>query len=163
MDYSFEMEGRRLSFNPDKSVLTCLSPERRKLWVKKIDAIGHILSIIEDGQKYYAACEVDDVSGELIALDRDSGSTVWYIPGRPYLQQLFNGDIYAIFTDPDNIFYFLRITTDEGKTKWHHTVADDLREYSIKKERVILHYHSGKSEELDARTGVLLRGSEPGK
>lgn len=158
MNYSFEMKERELSFNPEKGMLTCKSPEGRKLWVKKIENIIHVLSVIEDHGSYYVACELDDIDGELIALHRETGSTRWYIPGRPYLQQIFDGDIYAIFVDGENRFYLLRITTEEGSSRWHHPVDNDLHEYSIKKDRIILQYLSGKTEELDARTGVLLPG-----
>ncbi len=128
------------------------------MWVKKIDNIVHILSIIEDNSNYYVACELDDIDGELIALNRETGSTKWYIPGRPYLQQIFDRDIYAIFVDSEKCFYLLRITTDRGTSKWLHPVDSDLHEYSIRKDRITLSFLSGKTEELDARTGIALSG-----
>jgi len=157
MDYSFNMKEAMLSFNPEKGMLTSKTPDAgNKQWVKKIKGIVHILSILEDNNNYYAACEIDDINGELIALDRQTGSTRWYIPGRPYLQQLFDKDLFTIFVDSEQKYFLLRVTTDDGSSRWHHSVASDLLEYTINKDRVTLHYASGQVEELNSRTGVTM-------
>ncbi len=157
MDYSFNMKEALLSFNPEKGMLTSKTPEgEKKQWVKKIEGIVHILSVIEDKDNYYAACEIDDITGELIALDRQTGTTRWYIPGRPYLQQLFDKDLFTIFVDSEQKYFLLRVTTDDGSSRWHHPVSSDLLEYTINKDLVTLHYASGQVEKLNSRTGVAI-------
>ena len=149
------MKGCTLGYDRERSILLCssITNKNRKLWVKKLNDINYISSIIEDEQRYYLACESGELNGQFLALHKRTGSTSWFIPGRSYLQILFEGLIYLIFIDGEGRYYFLKVNRNSGKLKWHHQVDRDLCEYSITRERILLTYSSGKRESLSIKSG----------
>ena len=153
--YNFEMEDSILKYDPDKSTLLCVtkSADARKVWIKKLLDISDISNIIEDGKRYYIVCESGDINGQFLALSKSSGSTVWFIPGKSFLQVLFKEFLYLIFIDENSHYYLLRVNCNNGKAVWHHRLDTDLFEYAFTKKDVRLSYSSGKKEVLSLRTG----------
>jgi len=152
------MEKDHLHFDSGKSILLCKSiKDNRTRWAKKMEDIFFILDIIEDSNLYYAACEIDSVSGKFLAVNRDDGSTAWYIPGRPYLQQLFDKFLFIIFIDERDDFFLLKVDPEDGSKVWFHQTDNDLSEYSFRKDRILLTYKSGREEKLDPVSGKLAR------
>src|SRR4030042_4565080 len=154
---AFEMERAILSYDGSKSILLCTeSKNSKKLWIKKIDDINHIENIIEDSDRFYLACESSDTKGFYLALDKKTGSTEWFIPGKAYFQIIYDGFLYAIFMDEKNYFYFLKIDCADGKKIWHHRTDKDLCEYSFRHDRILLKYESGKTEKISPLTGAII-------
>jgi outer membrane protein assembly factor BamB len=151
------MKEDTLQYDRLKSILSCLFiGNGKKKWVKKIRDITSIHSIIEDEERYYLSCETDDITGKYLALDKSDGTTAWLIPGRAFINVLYEENLYLIFADEDNLFYLLKIDKTEGNKIWHHKVDTDLAEYSFTARRIQLDYHSGKKEILSPATGRLL-------
>ena len=149
------MEDSILKYDPDKSTLLCKmkSADARKVWIKKLLEISDISNIIEDGKRYYLACESGERNGQFLALSKNSGTTVWFIPGKSFLQILFEGFLYLIFIDEYSHYYLLKVKCSNGKAVWHHRLDRDLFEYAFSKKDVKLCYSSGKKELLSLRTG----------
>ncbi|OHD63149.1 MAG: hypothetical protein A2176_11420 [Spirochaetes bacterium RBG_13_51_14] len=154
---TFEMERAILSYDGSKSILLCTeSKNSKKLWIKKIDDINHIENIIEDSDRFYLACESSDTKGFYLALDKPTGSTEWFIPGKAYFQIIYNGFLYAIFADEKMVFYLLKVDRSDGKKIWYHRINEDLCEYSFRADRIQLIYESGKSEKISTITGIAM-------
>ncbi len=153
----FEMKNTILRYYPDKSILVCHSKSKnnKKVWAKKLNNISYLSKIIEDNKKYYIACESGEVNGQFLALLKDSGSTDWFIPGKSFLQLLYDGYLYLIFVDDNDNYYLIKVRRENGSTSWHHNVDQDLFEYSFSKKKISLHYSSGKKESLSVRTGKI--------
>jgi len=152
----FEMKDDLLSFEQGKSILVCKNSGDKKVrWAKKINDISLVYTILEDSENYYAACESTDTSGEFLALSKKDGSTVWYIPGRAFLQQLFDGYLYLIFIDEKGSYYLIKVDKKKGEKIWYHQVDEDLKEYSFNKERIVFKYRSGKIEKIYPSTGQV--------
>ncbi len=161
-DYSqlFEMGKRTLCFDSSKSSLLCRETESGKnLWIKKIDDITGIDNLIEDSTLYYVACERDDIHGYYLALEKSTGSTAWFIPGKAYFQVIFDSHLYLIFTDMEKDYYLIKVDRSNGKKVWHHRVNDDLCEYSFRSDRILLKYASGKTESIVPATGSVRRNN----
>lgn len=152
---SFELNGGILSFDFMKGILVCREAdgERRKRWVKKLEGVNRVENVIEDDEKYYVACENGDANGHFLALDKPTGATEWFIPGKSFLQLFYDGGLYLIFVDGSMRHHLLRVDTADGATVWHHGVDEDLAEYSFRARRIVLRYASGRVEVLDAERG----------
>lgn len=155
---SFEMDNAVLRFDPAASILLCQSRVNpgKKLWVKKLSQLSSISDIIEDEKKYYLACDSGEINGQFLAVQKKTGVTDWFIPGKSFMHVLFSGYLFLIFTDEYNKFYLLKVYLNTGKSAWFHTVDPDLNEYSFLNDRIILKYLSGKTETLAIRTGKLI-------
>jgi outer membrane protein assembly factor BamB len=152
---TFRMKDGILCYSSDKSMLLCKEPNSSKnLWIKKIPDVTHIDNVIDDSSNYYIACETDDVRGYFLALNKKTGSTEWFIPGKAYFQIVYGDFLYAIFLDEKGLFYFLKIDRADGKKIWHRRIDDDLFEYSFLPERILLKYESGKTEKISPLTGA---------
>jgi outer membrane protein assembly factor BamB len=154
---TFKMENGILCYDSGKSILLCKEQNNSKnLWIKKITDIKHIDDVIEDSSNYYIACEADDVRGYFLALDKATGSTDWFIPGKPFFQIIYDGFLYIIFTDEKNFFYLLKIDRSDGKKIWYHRISKDLCEYSFRADRIMLKYESGKTEKISPLNGAII-------
>ena len=152
----FELKDSKLIYDQERSILLCrLKKDGKKIWAKKIYDINYISNVIEDSGKFYIACESSENSGELLAVYKDDGKTGWFIPGKSFLQVIFEGYIYLIFIDEKNIYYLLKVDIDAGTTKWHHMIKNDLTDYTINEKSIELRYVSGKYETLSTSTGKL--------
>ncbi len=153
----FEMRETVLVYEPAKSILVCKqnSGDKKKLWVKKLLEGGTVLSAAEDDERYYVALQSGEASGQYMALDRVSGATCWFIPGRAFLQILFDGFLYLIFIDEREHYYLLKVNRGSGGSIWHYSVEGDLCEYSFTKKRVYLLYASGRREAVSLDSGRL--------
>ena len=156
---SYTLDSGVLSFDPARGILVCreAGEERRKRWVKKLDGVVWVGNIIEDGERYYVACESGEANGQFLAIDRRTGATEWFIPGRSFLQLVYEEGLYIIFVDGSMRHYLLRIDTADGSTLWHHKVDEDLAEYSFRERAITLRYASGKMEVLDPHSGLCAR------
>ena len=153
----FEMENSILCFEPDKSILLCKAPDgRRKLWIKKVHDVELIETIIEDKTQYYLSCKAGEIEGFFIAINKETGATAWFIPGKAYFQVLYSGFLYAIFADGQKKFYLIKIERADGTKIWHHQINEDLCEYSFRPDRILLIYESGRTEKLSPLTGVVM-------
>jgi outer membrane protein assembly factor BamB len=150
----FEMKSGVLCFDGDKSVLLYKkSGSGTGKWIKKINEINRIEPIIEDGDRYYLACQAGEIEGYLLAINKQNGETEWFIPGRSYFQLLYGGHLYAIFADEERNFYLIKVDQTNGKKIWHHRVDQDLCEYGFRPDRILLTYESGKIEKISPTTG----------
>lgn len=155
----FEMEHAVLRFDPGSSVLLCRSnlPDKKKLWIKKLNGLMEISDIIEDNKRYYLACDSGDINGQYIAIQKSTGKTDWFIPGKSFLHLLYRDFLYLIFSDESGQYYLLKVRLTDGKSVWFHPVDRDLTEYVFTGKTVNLKYISGKSESLSIRTGKYAR------
>ena len=155
--YTFEMTDTLLTFQRERRILTCKETDGKTLWAKKLGEIVNILEVLEDEDRYYVSCEIDDLTGQLLSLHRHTGSTAWFIPGRPYLQQLYDNYLYAIFMDPSESFYFLKVDLEDGSPVWHHPVTEDLCHYTFRRGEILLTYGSGREEVLLPSSGKVVQ------
>ncbi|MCP4131633.1 MAG: hypothetical protein GY754_11700 [bacterium] len=150
----FEMRRDALYFDTSKSIILCKSlKDNKNRWVKKTHDVYSITSILEDSAKFYIAGETDEESGQFLALDKKDGSTLWYIPGRAFFQQLFDEYLYIIFADEKKAFYLIKAAKPDGSKIWHHEVREDLVKYSFRKDRILLTYSSNDEEIISPVTG----------
>ncbi len=151
----FTMNGNELVFDRSKSILTCksIADESRKLWAKKLEEVLFLEKVIEDTDKYYVACGIGEHSGRFIALDRKTGVTEWFIPGKSFLQLLYEDYLYLIFVDDREAYYLLKVDRSDGASVWHYRVETDLCEYCFKKNSLTLWFQSGRTETMDIRSG----------
>lgn len=151
----FEMEGVVLLFEEDKSILLCKhrGEVETKLWAKKLPDVSYISAVREDDRRFYVACDYNATDGIFLALEKESGKTAWYIPGRSLLHVLYKGFIYLVFVDADGRYYLIKADPGQGGKVWHHHVDGDLCEYSFYRDRITLLYHSGKKDVLSADDG----------
>jgi outer membrane protein assembly factor BamB len=155
---TFEVGDRILCFDSGKSILLCReAKESKNLWIKKITDVSQIDNLIEDSSQYYLSCESADNRGYYLALDKATGSTDWFIPGKAYFQIIYDGYLYLIFADEKKEFYLLKVERSDGKKTWYHRVDEDLCEYSFRPERILLKYDSGKTEKISPATGAIIR------
>ncbi len=157
---SIALKDSELVLDPDKSILICRSgtDEKKKRWAKKLSGVWVLGAVLEDDEKFYVACESGEASGQFLALHKDSGVTGWYIPGKCFLQVLFEGYLFLIFIDDRMQHYLLKVDTENGTALWHHRVDDDLMEYSFTRKRIRLGYASGKIEHLSVADGREEKG-----
>ncbi len=154
---NFELGARTLHYDCGKYILLCKdSNSGKNLWIKKISDISQIDTVIEDSSRYYIACETDDIKGYYLAIDKGTGSTEWFIPGKAYFQVVYKGSLYLIFTDEKNEFFFLKVDCSDGKKIWHYRISNDLCEYSFSGDRIILKFESGKQEKISTLTGTVI-------
>lgn len=152
---SFTLKRNKLSYDEEKSMLVCNDRDKdgKKLWVKKIHEVGIISNIIEDDKNFYLACESGESSGSFLAIEKSSGNTVWFIPGKSFLQVFYMGFLYIIFVDDNEQYYLLKVERKKGRTKWHYRILNDLSEYHFSRKEIKLTYSSGKTECLSPATG----------
>ncbi len=154
---NFELGSRTLHYDDGKSILLCRDSQSGKnLWIKKLSDISRIDTVIEDSSRYYIACETDDIKGYYLAIDRETGSTAWFIPGNAYFHIVYNEGLYVIFTDEKSDFYLLMVDCSDGKKIWHRRVDNDLCEYSFSTNRIVLKFGSGKEEKISSLTGIAI-------
>lgn len=151
----FEMKDAVLLFEEDKSILLCksLGGDERKLWAKKLPEVVFIGSVREDGARFYVTCDYSATDGIFLALEKESGRTAWYIPGRSLLQVLYKDFLYLVFVDAEGLYYLIKAEPEGGKKIWHHRVDEDLYEYSFHHDRITLLYRSGKKDVLSSGEG----------
>jgi len=156
--HRFEMSETALIFEEDKSILLCksLGEGEGKIWAKKLPDVHVITAVREDALRYYVACDYSARDGIFLALERESGSTEWYIPGRSLLHVLFKDHLYLIFVDGDGAYFLIKVEPGDGSKAWHRSVDEDLHEYSFFKDRITLKYRSGKREAVSVADGMLL-------
>ncbi|HNV49222.1 MAG TPA: hypothetical protein PLE73_11260 [Spirochaetota bacterium] len=157
-EITFEMRNTRLSFDPERSILVCRQSggSGKKLWAKKIFDIGRIEEIIEDALCYYLAGASGETSGRLLALDKKSGNTAWFIAGKSVLQVLYQGHLFSIFIDDTDAYYLVKIGLERGEVIWHHRVGSDLSEYHFAGDRITLDYSGGDRETLSIQNGSVV-------
>lgn len=151
----FEMKKAILDFNDEKSILFCLTGqhETRKLWAKKLPDVQCISHVKEDNERYYVACEYTNTDGIFLALNKETGNTVWYIPGRALLHIMYKNFPYLIFIDGEEKFHFIKVDPKDGRKIWHHPIDGDLAEYSFYRDKITLRYRSGKKDVLSVEDG----------
>lgn len=154
----FEFVRTILDFNQEKNILICHLKNHppSKLWVKKLPDVQCIASIKEDEDRYYVACEYSNTDGIFLALNKETGNTVWYIPGRSLLQVVYKRFLYLIFIDEHEEFHFIKVKPHDGRKVWHHRIDNDLQEYVFSQNTLTLLYQSGKKEILSLEDGRLL-------
>lgn len=154
---SFAMSAHSLEFDTQKRTLLCRTPKGGTLWIKRLNDISEIDSVSENDSRFFLACGIDEVSGKFIALEKEDGAAAWLIEGRAMLNVIYREMLYLIFIDVSRKYFFIQIDSSDGSMLWHHTVAEDLANYSINGERIFLEYVSGKTECLSTKTGKLRR------
>lgn len=155
---TFEMKENTLCFDGEKRILLSKSNlDGRNVWAKKIHDIHRITAVIEDSDSYYLSCEFEEDAGYFLAVRRDNGATLWYIPGRPFLSILFEGFLFLIFIDDQGRYFLIKADRATGARMWYHQIDPDLSEYSFKSDRILLAYDSGKEEKLSPVTGFSLK------
>ncbi len=152
----FNMEETVLHYDIGKGILMCKWSGDKIIWAKKLKDVNNITNIIEDKKNYYVACEENEVTGQFLALMKENGSSLWYIPGRSYFQQIFQGHLYLIFINDKNKYFFIKVDCHMGEKIWYHKIDPDLYEYSFKQDRILLNYSSGKAEKISTETGFLI-------
>ncbi len=153
----FEMKSGILCYDSEKSILLCKEPGGEKnRWVKKINDINLIDTVLEDPNCFYLSCESGETQGYFLAIHKDDGSTEWFIPGRPYFQIIYDGHLYVIFSDEKKDFYLLKVEPSDGTKIWHRRIGEDLCEYSFRHDRILLTYSSGKTEKISPVTGAAI-------
>ena len=153
---SFETAKYILDFELAKGSLRCRCRDTGSIaWIKRLKDIAGISSVSEDGERFFLACEIDDdIGGRFLALRKEDGNTAWFIAGKALLNIIYAGMLYLIFIDDTRRYFFIQVDASDGTVVWHHPVDKDLRDYSINKASVLLEYASGKTECLNARTGM---------
>ncbi len=154
----FELEGAALVFEEDKKILHCrdLGEGESRRWVKKLPDVLYVAAVLEDAKHYYVACDYTATDGIFLALEKESGTTAWFIPGRSLMHVLYHGFLYLVFVDGDGNYFLIKAETGQGGKVWHHRVDEDLYEYSFYRDRITLLYRSGKKDVLSAGEGKLL-------
>lgn len=150
---SFEMKKTALRYDPLKSTLLCQAAGGKKLWIKKLYDLNSISDIIEDGNRYYIACDSGENSGQFLAVAKPTGNTDWFIPGKSFLHVLYKGHLFLIFADEESRFYLLKVILSSGKSAWYHPVDSDLKEYIFADNHIKLYYTSGRIEIVSSNTG----------
>ncbi len=153
---SFELKDSVLSYDPEKSLVVCRTrgEDRRNIWIKKLEDTGRVTRVLEDDERYFLACEYGEAEGTFLALDRESGATAWYIPGRSFLQVVYEGHLFMIFIDEHGAYFLIKVECAGGTSVWHHRVESDLAEYRFNPRRIRLFYESGREETLNSITGL---------
>ncbi|MCX7678596.1 MAG: hypothetical protein N2316_05205 [Spirochaetes bacterium] len=153
----FELTSAILDFNEEKCILTChrKEPFLQKVWIKKLPDVHSVASIKEDNNRYYVACEYTNTDGIYLALNKETGTTLWYIPGRSLLQIIYRSFPYIIFIDENEKFHLIKAHPADGRKLWHHPIDDDLTEYIFTRNTLMLRYRSGKKEILSLNDGRL--------
>ncbi len=151
----FIMSREKLLFDYESGVLLCKSKDEpeEKRWAKKLPDVVAVDTILEDAEKFYVACENSETDGIFLALSRDDGRTLWYIPGKSLMHLLYDGFLYLIFIDEFRRYYLIKAELGEGRKVWHHEVDEDLAEYTFSRTGIRLVYRSGREESLSIKTG----------
>ncbi len=152
----FQLEKITLSYDPEKSILMCKNADGKKLWAKKLNDIVVINDIEEDSDTLFISSELDEKSGQFIAISRETGNTKWHIPGRALFQKIFGRFIFLIFIDDENKYYLIKVDRSTGEKIWYFRVDEDLSEYSLRNDRILLKYESGKEEKISTATGKVI-------
>ena len=144
---TFNCNDTALVFNDEMCAIVCVTqPEGRKLWVKKFTEPVAIQNVLFDDAFYYVACRTGEAEGMFLSLVKSNGFTRWFIPGRTFLEVLYDGFLYLIFVDEQDRFFLIKVNCEDGSKVWHQQIDDDLYYYHFKDEGIILHYASGKKE-----------------
>ena len=156
--FFFSMKEDILSYDTDRSLLVCRSTASgNKRWLKHLENISFIASIIEDSERYYIMGESAETLGEYHALGKADGGTAWFIPGRAFFHIIHAGHLFLIFIDEKNLYWLIKVDNIRGTTIWHHRVDADLDGYRFRKNQVTLTFRSGKKTILDTETGREIR------
>lgn len=152
---TFHLKNKTVEFDSGKSILLCRDSFKNKnLWAKKIVDVSSIDDIMEDETHLFVNCMKDEKSGQYLALDKENGSTVWYIPGRSFLNVIFEAFVYLIFIDNHEKYFLIKVDKNTGTKIWFHEIRDDLKEYSFRSSQIVLKYESGATERLSPHTGL---------
>ncbi len=131
--------------------------DRKNQWIKKIHEPGSLLGVTEDDERLYLSFAESEKNGQFTVLERNTGKTLWVIPGRSFLNQLYGEYIFLIFSDASDIFYLLKVDKKNGSKIWHHPVHEGLYEYIIKRDSISLKYNDGPGENISMETGEIIR------
>ncbi len=143
-----------LSFDTDRSILICRSShDGTKRWLKRMENITFIASVIEDAERYYVMGESGETMGEYLVVSKNDGATRWFIPGRAFFHLLYNGFLFLIFIDEKNLYWFIKVELDGGKPMWQYRIDSDLEGYRFHKNRITLTYRSGARTVLCPESG----------
>lgn len=150
----FNLEDHILYYDYLSGVLLCRrAGDKKNKWIKKIHDSGSLLDAIEDDNRIYLSFADCDKNGQFIVVDKEAGNTLWSIPGRSFLNQLYGDYIFLIFSDDNDVFYLLKVVRKDGSKIWHYPVHDGLIEYIIKRDSISLKYSDGTSENISMETG----------
>lgn len=152
----FQMEDTILAFDPERGTLSCRSRDGAMKWLRRMETVTFIASVIEDADSYYVMGETEETTGEYLALDRGNGITRWFIPGRAFMHVIHDGFLYLIFIDEKMLYWLIKVEREKGTPLWHRAVKPDLQGYRFRKDRIILTYRSGHSESLSPESGNVL-------
>ncbi len=153
----FRLEDILLSYDPEKSILLCKNKNGKNLWAKKFIDIDIISEVEEDSDSLYISTELDEKRGQFVALSKTDGNTQWHIPGRALFQKIFGVNIFLIFIDDEERYYMIKVDKSTGEKIWYFRVDEDLSEYSLRNDRILLKYASGKEERISTETGKIIR------
>lgn len=152
----FQLEKITLSFDPVKSILLCKNENGKNLWAKKLNDITIINEVEEDPDILFISSEIDNMRGQFLAISKNDGNTKWHIPGRALFQKIFGKFIYLIFIDDENKYYLIKVDKSTGEKIWYFRVDEDLSEYSLRNDRILLKYGSGREEKISTDTGKII-------
>jgi len=152
---TFNCNDTALIYNVETNAIICTAkPDGRKLWVKKLHEPAAINNVLYDEQCYYIALSTSDTEGMFLSLSKATGTTKWFIPGRTYLEVLYNGFLYLIFVDNDKRYFLIKVESQEGTKVWFHQIDPDLYFYHFKEDGILLHFASGKKEMIPYDMGI---------
>ena len=150
----FSLSEYILDFNSQKSMLRCLDAyDEDVIWIKKLADISFISAVSENDDKFFLSCQIDELSGKFAAIYKENGSTAWFIPGRDFLNVIYGRNLFLIFIDEREVYYFIKIELNTGQRIWHHIIEKDLENYTINFNEILLQYKSGRVERLNPATG----------
>jgi len=155
--FFFDLKNQNLQFNVTKSTLICKDKNSEKsIWIKRLNKVSIVSDIIEDASKYYLITESNDVFGQYIVLSKETGTTLWFIPGKAFFHILFQDDLYIIFADEKEKFFLIKVDRSNGNKLWHHKINSDLLEYRFTKTGIHLTYKSGTEETISPVNGLKI-------
>lgn len=143
----FDCKETLIVFHPEKHAILCIGrQDGRKLWAKKLHEPARIQNVLFDENFYYIACTMGDTQGMFLSLSKSNGSTVWLIPGRTFLEVLYQEYLYLIFVDEHEQYFLIKVECGGGSTVWFREIDSDLYYYHFKDDGIAFHYASGKKE-----------------
>jgi outer membrane protein assembly factor BamB len=150
----YPMHNNLLFYDYKKALLLCKSNNMKEdLWMKKLNSSCTIDNIIEDSKRFYINCTSNETSGEFIAVNIKTGKNEWIIPGKSFFEKIYEGDLFLIFIDENNLYFLIKVDCDTGEKIWHFLVEDDLIKYIFSDNKLELIFKSGKTNVLSIYTG----------
>ncbi len=154
---TYQLQDHLIVYDFIDGVLLCRRlGDKKNLWIKKIYERTSLEEIVEDEERFYLSFADSEREGQFLVLERDTGYSVWTVPGRPFFNQLYGDYVFLIFSDEKGNFYLLKMDRKNGDKIWHHAVSEGLCQYAIKRESISLTYKDGTKEEIAMETGKLL-------